>query len=34
MLNKLVAGMFGTETKLNWLTYAQAYNYVMPTTVE
>ena len=33
-LNKIVANLFGIETKLNWLTYAQAYNYIMPTTIE
>ena len=33
-LNEIVAGLFSSETKLNRNTYAQAYNYIMPTTVE
>lgn len=32
-LDNVVANLFSTETTLNWLTYAQAYNYVMPTSV-
>lgn len=33
-LDKLVAWLFGTETKLDWNTYAKAYNYTMPTNIE
>jgi hypothetical protein len=33
-LDKVVASLFSSETKLNRLTYAEAYNYVMPNSVE
>jgi hypothetical protein len=32
-LDGLVPGFFSSEQQLNWITYAQAYNYIMPTTV-